>query len=319
MKPPIGDPSHPQSLYRYLMLYLESSRVDGYRETTLTYREEILRRFLRWCEAKEILTILQVTFELISAYKAYLFYYRKTNGKPLASSVQRNHLTIIRLWFRWMVKHKHLLVSPAQELELPRARQSLPKDIFTVQEIQLLFSQPDTQSPFGVRDRCILEVFYATGIRRLELVKLEIHDIDLNRETLYVREGKGGKDRLLPLCQRAQQWLDRYITGVRPYQNYKQIDALFLSQYGKPISASYVSDQVSRYIQKAGLEKEGSSHLLRHSMATHLLEGGADIRYIQAMLGHADLNTTQIYTKVSIGQLHKVLNTCHPAATTLGN
>jgi integrase/recombinase XerD len=165
-----------------------------------------------------------------------------------------------------------------------------------------------------VRDRAILEVFYSTGIRRVELCHLQLQDIALSRLTLYVKNGKGGKDRLLPLGARAGLWIAEYLQKVRPQLTVdEQNHTLFLNDYGEMFSDNKLGDKVKRLLKQAGITVPGACHLLRHAMATHMLENGADIRFIQVMLGHAQLDTTQIYTHVSIRKLQEVHALTHPA------
>jgi integrase/recombinase XerD len=166
----------------------------------------------------------------------------------------------------------------------------------------------------GVRDRAMLEVFYASGIRRAELCSLEMADVNPERGTLTVRRGKGKKDRVVPLGGRAASWVARYVREVRPRLSLDtRTQALFLTGYGEAFNPDVVSRMVSSWIRAAGLGSKGSCHLLRHSCATHMLEGGADIRYIQQLLGHEKLETTAIYTEVTIRQLLEVHARCHPA------
>ncbi len=172
---------------------------------------------------------------------------------------------------------------------------------------------PDLSHPVGLRDRAMLELLYATGIRRMEVCGLEVTDVHLDKLRILVRQGKGGRDRMLPLGRRAAYWVGRYLQEARPMLSSQGTSAtLFIGQGGAPLSLQWLSTVVSQYIGKAQLGKRGACHLFRHSMATLMLEGGADIRYIQAMLGHADLSTTQIYTQVAIDQLQRVHGATHP-------
>ena len=159
----------------------------------------------------------------------------------------------------------------------------------------------------------MLEMLYATGLRRMELPGVTIYDADLNRGLLWVRHGKGNRERVVPLGERAIAWLDKYLHEARPALLAADTDALFLTDYGEPISPHQIADKVKRYMQFAGVDKPGSTHLLRHACATHMLEGGADIRFIQEMLGHANLQTTEIYTHVSIDKLIAVHAATHPS------
>jgi len=172
---------------------------------------------------------------------------------------------------------------------------------------------PDTSDPLGVRARAMLELFYSTGLRRAELCKLELSSLNPTRRTLTVRRGKGGKDRVVPVGAQALVWVNRYLSEVRPRLclNARE-QALFLTGFGGGFCPTVVSAMVSGWLEKIGCK--GSCHLLRHTCATHMLEGGADIRYIQQLLGHESLETTAIYTEVSIRQLLEVHARCHPSA-----
>jgi integrase/recombinase XerD len=173
----------------------------------------------------------------------------------------------------------------------------------------------DTTTPVGMRDRTMMEVLYATGMRRMELARLALGDIDAERGVVMIVEGKGGKDRLIPMGERALHWVDRYLQEARPQLAWNQTEAtVFLGREGHPMNPMWLSTTVARYVERAQLGKKGGCHLFRHTMATLMLEGGADIRFIQAMLGHAELSTTQIYTQVAIRQLQKVHASTHPGA-----
>ena len=176
-----------------------------------------------------------------------------------------------------------------------------------------MLAQPDTGTPIGLRDRAILEVFYSTGIRRMELVNLHLTDIDADRGTLLVRQGKGRKDRMIPIGARALTWTGKYTGDVRPgFACGADDGTLFLTTQGEAFAANRMTQLVRNYVAAADTGKTGSCHLLRHTMATLMLEGGADIRFIQAMLGHAELSTTQIYTQVSIRMLKQIHTATHP-------
>jgi integrase/recombinase XerD len=174
---------------------------------------------------------------------------------------------------------------------------------------------PDVSDPLGLRDRAVLETLYSTGMRRMELIGLRLSDIDRDRGTVMIRQGKGKKDRVVPIGERAVCWVERYRDTVRPRLLIGDGagDTLFLTSLGLPFTADRLSDLVAGYIDRADIGKKGSCHTFRHTMATLLLEAGADIRFIQVMLGHANLATTQIYTQVSIRALVEVHRACHPA------
>lgn len=186
-------------------------------------------------------------------------------------------------------------------------------------EVEQVLALADTGTPLGLRDQALLEVLFATGMRRMELARLALGDIDAERSVVLIREGKGRKDRLIPLGERAQHWVQHYLERGRPLLAWDLHEAtLFLGNEGRPLNPMWLSTVVSRYVQRAQLGKHGGPHLFRHTMATLMLEGGADIRFIQAMLGHAELSTTQIYTQVAIRQLQLVHARTHPGARRRG-
>lgn len=299
--------------YSYLVRYKEMMAVRQYSAETLRRRESAIRQFIGWCDERSIDQPQDVTKPILERYQRHLYHYRQANGNALSASSQQQYISSIRQFFKWLTQENYLLYNPASELFIPKSTPSLPV-VLTEEEVEKLMDQPDTTTPYGIRDRAVLEVFYSTGIRRLELCRLQLKDISLSRQTLYVREGKGGKDRLLPLGQRAANWLKNYIETVRPQFLLEiQEQTVFLNDYGEPFRDSKLGDKVKRLMVQADITAPGSCHLLRHAMATHMLENGADIRFIQAMLGHSDLSTTQIYTHVSIRKLQEIHALTHPA------
>jgi integrase len=182
-------------------------------------------------------------------------------------------------------------------------------------EAQQVISQPDVRAPLGVRDRAVLETFYSTGIRRMESLNLSVFDLDAERGTLMVRQGKGKKDRMVPIGERATLWLERYQSEVRPELVMPPDDnVLLLTHLGDPFTPHGMTALVRCYVEAAELGKRGACHLFRHTMATVMLENGADIRFIQEMLGHVKPETTQIYTQVSIRRLKQIHEATHPSA-----
>ena len=198
---------------------------------------------------------------------------------------------------------------------MPKAERSLPEATLTVAEMTALLAVPRVNTPLGLRDRAVLEVFYSTGLRRAEVIGLDLGDVDFGRGTVFVRRGKGAKDRYAPVGERALFWVRLYADLVRPhFVGQNPTEVLFVSSVGTPLCADWLSRRVRRYLAQAGVAKRGSCHLLRHTVATQMLEGGADIRYVAEMLGHAKLETTQRYTRVSIDRLRAVHALSHPAA-----
>ncbi len=295
--------------------WLEALRSRHYAESTLEGRAFSLRFFAQWAQARDVTRAAEITRPILEAYQSWLSRYEPKPGRRLSWSTQRERIGALRDWFRWLTRQNILLHNPASELELPRPERRLPVAGLTREELARLLAVPDLADPLGVRDRAMLEVFYATGLRRAELCRLECPDVNPERGTVTVRQGKGNRDRVVPLGGRAAAWVRRYADEVRPRLVLDvRTPTLFLTAYGAGFNPDVVSGMVSAWMTRAGLEKRGSCHLLRHTCATHMLEGGADIRFIQQLLGHAKLETTAIYTEVTIRQLLEVHARCHPSA-----
>lgn len=305
----------PRDLWGRLYQFLEALEVLQYSKTTVKAHRFNLALFVRWCEERSLLRPTDVTRPILERYRRHLFHYRKSNGHRLSPHSQHSRVGSLRAFFKWLTRQGVVLYNPASELEMPRCEHRLPRDILTLSEVEAVLSQPDVRTTYGLRDRAILETFYSTGIRRTELVELGLYDLDLERRVLFVRLGKGKKDRYLPVGRRAAQWLDSYLLKARPeLVSGEDPGALFLSYAGAALSPGWLTHHVSRYIQAAGVGKSGSCHLFRHTLATLMLENGADIRFIQHMLGHAKLTTTEIYTHVSIKKLQEIHEQTHPAS-----
>jgi integrase/recombinase XerD len=309
------DTSDPHGMGACLVRYLEWLRVHNYSEWTVANRDKYLGFLIEWCEMRSVTKPHEVTKPLLERYQRYLFHYRKPNGKPLTFGAQFARMVPVRHFFRWLAKQNVLLWNPASDLEMPRMEKRLPKYVLTPSEAETVLAVPDVHEPLGLRDRAILETLYSTGLRRLEIIRLGVFDIDSERGTLMVRQGKGKKDRMVPIGERAVMWIDKYVREVRPGLVVAADDGvLFLTQEGEPLSRVRLSQMARDYIRRAEVGKTGACHLFRHTMATAMLENGADIRYIQEMLGHAELSTTQIYTQVSIRRLKAVHTLTHPSA-----
>lgn len=300
-------------LVRYMDEHFEWMKVTGYSLDTIRARRIAIRRFISWADERGIDDPREITKPMLERYQRHLFYYRKEDGSPLALGTQLQCLAPLKTWFKWMSREHHILANPAADLDLPRQPKRLPRAVPSVQEVEAILREAEPTSPQGLRDRVLLEVLYATGLRRMELPGVGVYDVDLTRGLLWVRHGKGRRERVVPLGERAGAWLDKYLTEARPELLAADTDALFLTDYGEPVSPEYVAAKVKRYMGFAGVNKPGATHLLRHACATHMLEGGADIRFIQEMLGHANLETTEIYTHVSIDKLIAVHRATHPS------
>jgi integrase/recombinase XerD len=305
----------PTPLAGLLEEHVNALRVRDYSENTIRNQHMHVRYFLLWCAERGLSEPTDITRPVLERYQRHLFHQRKRNGEPLTFRSQNARLIALRQWFRWMTRQNHILHNPASELELPRLPHRLPRNVLTAQEAEQVIAQPDIREPIGLRDRAILEMLYSTGMRRMEIINLKLYDLDLDRGTLLIRQGKGKKDRFVPIGDRAVAWLQKYIREARPQLAIEpDTGTLFLSHNGEEINRDMLTMAARSYVLKANVGKAGACHLFRHTMATLMLEGGADIRFIQEMLGHARLDTTQIYTQVSIRLLKQIHTATHPAA-----
>jgi integrase/recombinase XerD len=305
---------HEAPLRPLLSDYLAHQQARACAEGTVRNSTLYLGNFVDWLAERGIGDAREVTRSLLERYQRHLYAYRKKDGQPLAVAGQHVRLTTIQGFFRWLARERYLEANPAADLELPRVGRRLPRAVLTAHEAETVLGLTAIATAAGLRDRALLEVLYSTGMRRREVCKLRLDDVDLERGTVLVREGKGRKDRLLPLGRRAAWWLCAYVETARgQLQAGPDARTVFLGRDGQGITPGVVGNLVHAYIQQSGIGKTGSCHLFRHAMATLMLEGGADIRYIQQMLGHARLSTTEIYTHVNIAHLVDVHRRCHPA------
>jgi integrase/recombinase XerD len=305
----------PHAMRGNVAMYLEWMAVQGYSEDSVETRAQVLHYFASWCEERGILKAAEVTRPILQRYQRWMFYYRKKDGRPLGMSTQYERLMVVTVFFRWLTRNNYLLYNPASELELPRTEKRLPKAILSIEEVEKVLARPDLSDPLGLRDRVIMEVLYSTGIRRKELASLCVFAIDQDRGAVMIRQGKGKKDRVIPIGERAMLWVEKYLREVRPLLVVEPDEGvLFLGGKGMALTPGHLSDLVRGYVDAANLGKKGACHLFRHTCATLMLEGGADTRFIQQMLGHENLASTQLYTQVSIGKLKEIHTATHPAA-----
>jgi integrase/recombinase XerD len=307
-------PSDPRSLEAYALAYKEQLHARGYATQSVEYKYASLIWFIDWCHERGIERIEQITRPILQRYQRHLYYAISRSGKPLSIDGQRNRLTAIRTWFKFLMRENLLLYNPASELELPKPEKRLPKHTLTAEEAEQVLSQPDLDTDAGLRDRALMEVLYSTGIRRQEVINLTRQDVNVGAGVLAIRQGKGKKDRFVPVGERALRWIEKYLDDVRPQLALPSSPAnVFLDETGKSLDPHKVGRAVKKYVQQSGVDKVGSCHLFRHTMATLMLENGADIRFIQQMLGHSQLSTTEIYTHVAIHKLKEIHTATHPA------
>jgi integrase/recombinase XerD len=311
---PLPQAAPHQGLDAHIDAFLSTLSCRAYSAASIHSHRWALRQFSQWAKQQQLHHPSQFRRADLSNYQHYLFHYLSPRGqKPLATNTQITRLGCIRRFFAALCRQNLIPANPASDLDLPRKQsRPLPKTL-SAQEIDLLLALPNIHNPFGLRDRTMLELLYATGIRRTELSQLDLGDYDPASHSLTIRKGKGGKSRLLPVGERAAQWLESYLLQSRPAFSYlPDQSALFLSGYGTRITPAYLGNWIKKLLLRCGIHKTGSCHLFRHTCATDMHRGGADIRYVQEMLGHARMETTQIYTHVHIEALREIHRRCHP-------
>jgi len=235
-------------------------------------------------------------------------------SRGLSSRSASRALSAVRGFYRFATVYLAFSADPTDDISNPKAGFALPRTL-TEKEVEALLEAPDARSPLGTRDRAMLELAYASGLRVSELVSLPRDRVDLETGVLRV-VGKGGRERLVPFGASADRWLRRYLAEVRPGLDRRGRPEIFLSTRGGALTRQRFWQLVQVYGRRAGIRRKLAPHAVRHAFATHLLERGADLRALQMMLGHADISTTQIYTRVSAGRLRAVYDLFHPRART---
>lgn len=306
--------SEPREMAERYLAWLAATRYSG--ASIKSYGTDV-KWFLRYLEAQGIERIADVTAQMLADYSICLRNQGNTFHKDSKISLSHvsHRLFAIKQFFGWLAEQMIILADPSADLDFPRRPITLPRTILTQQEAQRLVDAPDMKTPAGYCDKALLEVVYSTGIRSSELVRLKVSDFDPKNRTLYVKEGKWGKDRILPLPVISAGYMKEYIARVRPKftKTLKcENGILFLTWTGSPLYPDGLTKIFKRTSKAAGIDKRVTCMVLRHSIASHLLENGMDIRYIQEFMGHENLRTTQIYSKVTLDGLRKRYNKAHP-------
>lgn len=291
--------------------FREALRMDNYSPRTVDDYPSQLKLFVQYLESTSLEDFNQIDREALHQYQMYLYGLEK-KGKPLTLQAQSSRLAPVKAFFRYLAKKDYFLYDPAASLELPGERRSLPRGIMSKKEISRILIQPDPETALGLRDKAILELLYSTGIRNTELRNLTIYDVNISHGELRINQGKGGKDRVVPIGEIAGQYLQTYLKEARPKLVKEETNILFVSVNGKQLSRYILSWLVGKYGRKAGIDRRITPHIFRHTCATHMLRGRSNLRYIQELLGHSSIATTQIYTKVEVSDLKKEHKRCHP-------
>jgi len=286
-------------------IYLQAERNAS--PYTIRNYERDVGGFFTFLEEEDISSLAAVDRHVLRRYLSWLL----EHGYVRASIARK--LSALRSFYRYLVQGKKVAADAVASVSSPKPEKRLPS-FLTPQEVERLLSAPNTSTPLGQRDRALLELLYAGGLRVSELVGLDVGQVDLkNREARVL--GKGSKERITLMGKPAAAALDRYLHDGRPQLlAQERTSALFVNRYGKRLAKRGVQLTITKYAKKIGLEKRTFPHLLRHTFATHLLDGGADLRVVQELLGHANLATTQVYTHVTQSQARRVYVAAHPRA-----
>ncbi len=296
--------------------FLEHKKELNYSQNTIENYNKAVEKFIMFLSQIKNNTEINITENKksdIQKYYEYLLKYRFKKNKKLKRWSIIVYMRGIIGFFKFTVKQGYLIFDPTEGIRLRKPDNNISDKIMSKKEIEKILSLIDYKTVIGLRDRTIIEVLYSTGIRRRELINLNMYDIDYENGYLRVNLGKGKKDRIIPIGKRACEWLRKYLIYSRPQLIKDTSDkGLFISQYGRRMKTGTLDKMIQFIMKKAKLKY--STHSFRHSFATGLLKGGADIRYVQEMLGHADIGSTEIYTRVLVDDLRATLNRTHPRA-----
>ncbi|MCE4965826.1 site-specific tyrosine recombinase XerD [Staphylococcus chromogenes] len=288
--------------------YLRFIQIEkGLSENTIAAYRRDLNHYLNYLAAQKISNLDFIDRQIVQQWFGVLH----DEGRSTKSIAR--FTSTIRSFHQFALREKYAAKDPTVLIETPKYERKLP-DVLSIDEIDLLLTTPETSKNNGYRDRTMLELLYATGIRVSELINIEVEDVNLLMGFVKVF-GKGNKERIIPLGETVIELLKTYIENVRPQLLKKQVThTLFLNMQGKTLTRQGIWKIIKQTGAKAGIQKRLTPHTLRHSFATHLLENGADLRAVQEMLGHSDISTTQLYTHVSKTQIRKMYQQYHPRA-----
>lgn len=300
--------------------YVRALRLRQMAENTIESAKSKMRVFTDFLDDRNIFDIKEADKQTMQDFIQHLSMLPAKNGKGYELSYKAQVLGQVRDFFQFLQKSGEIISNPALIIALPKKTKKFCHNIVSTDEIDEIEEQIDTDSDFGFRDLCMIEVLYGTGMRAAELANLKIEDVSVRERTLLIRNGKGRKDRTVPLNKHAMTILKKYIreTRKRIIRSTKSKEKmskgfLFLGAYGgRKLNKQMISRIIEKYVDQAELDKKVTCHTLRHSCATHILQNGSDIRYIQQLLGHENLQATQIYTKVVVTDLKSTIERFHP-------
>ena len=298
--------------------FIEYLETNQFSERTVETYCSYVKQFLFFVEEyySRITSLEKITKDIVLDYQNYLTNYKNDKGEPLANKTQSLKLRALKKFFLFLIKKDLILKDPTTIISFPKEEQRLTRNILSEKEVFELLDNIKLRDPIGIRNRAILELFYACGIRTSELCNLKVHDVDLKEQTVTIVKGKGNKSRLLPIGQYASYYIQQYLEKARKYMLKGKMNDpgyLFLSQRGNPFNKSTINKTVMKTVcRNINLKKSISCYSMRHAVATHLLRNKVDIMYIAQLLGHSSLKTTQKYLHVEISDLKKMHSLYHP-------
>lgn len=268
--------------------------------------------FERFLDGRGIEDLRDVDRAALSAFPGHLMQVPSRRGRPYTAATRALVVAWARKLFGYLVETGQILVDPSAVLKAIKVPRKLPRALLSANQMDRLLAAPDVRTTWGLRDRALLELLYGTGIRYAELAHLAVGDLDLKEKVVWIRQGKGRRDRLLPLGRWATYWLNRYLSESEALRRRQRTDRVFLTPRGNRLDNWVTNERLRGYARQAGITQSISLHTVRHSFATLLLKGGADVRKIQRLLGHEKLTSTQLYTHLDMGDLRRVQERYHP-------
>jgi integrase/recombinase XerD len=291
------------------MSFLTYLKTRNYSPATQRNYRGQLKPFERFLEEKRIQDVRQVTHKDLTEYQ------ESVSKEKISLPTQALRIRAVKRLYEHLMNENHLLMNPSARIFEPPMGVRLPKVLLTPEDVDLILHQPNLSLMVGIRDRAILELLYSTGIRVGECEALTVYDVDIKARLLRIRSGKGRKERVVPLGKEAAQWIKEYLQRVRPRSNRlaPNVRSLFLSIQGAPMTSKMIREMIHKYVRKAKIKKPGiTAHTFRHTFATELIKNGADIVSVQKLLGHKDIKSTLIYTRVVPLDIKKTHQETHP-------
>jgi len=309
VSPPI-DPRRFEDALEGLIAHLNAR---WYSKALVKHMRTMMRRFFAYLRTQRVRDLRAVTEAHVEGFARHIATVKSAaTGRHYTVSTQRTQLYVVRRFFAYLERQRVIMTDPSLNLPVPSWKK-LPSAVPNRRQIERLIGVPDTSTVFGKRDRAILEVLYGAAIRVGECERLDVKDLDLAHGRLFIRTGKGRKDRVVPVVGRAAAALDEYLRASRPVLVTDPSEpALFLARRGRRYDVKHIQALVRNNAKAAGLDIRVTPHTLRHGCATHLLQGGADVRHVQKLLGHSSIESTAVYTKVAATDLSAAVSRAHP-------